>query len=213
VFPQPASCYILHITDTDRIPEKPHAARFSSDNSNGSSSGNGNNALSGNGARHNASKEIPMKNRITIPLLLVAALLLSACASSSGDTYSPDQARMEQTVTYGVITGIAPVTIQSDQTGLGTLGGAVAGGVVGSTIGGGSGRILSAVGGAIVGAVAGGMGESALRKHDGLEITVQKDSGETVVIVQEADKEPLAKGDRVRILKAQDGSTRVRPLP
>ncbi|UZP66067.1 hypothetical protein N1030_10575 [Desulfovibrio mangrovi] len=154
-----------------------------------------------------------MNRRLAISLFLAAALLLTACGRYGGDTYSPDQARMEHTVTYGKITGINHVTIQSDQTGLGILGGIAAGGAVGQAFGAGTGRIIAIVGGAIVGGIAGGLTEQAINKHDGLEITVKKDSGETVVIVQEAGDEALLTGDRVRILTAKDGSSRVRPMP
>lgn len=145
--------------------------------------------------------------RFIIFFLLVA--LLSGCASSrSGEVYSRDQARQAQTVQLGIVEFVKNVQIEGTQSGVGTVAGGVAGGVAGSTIGHGAGSTLASVGGAIVGAVAGNVGEEAVTRRDGLEITVRLNNGNVIAVVQEADVLFVA-GDRVRVLTGADGTTRI----
>ncbi|MGL6520856.1 hypothetical protein ACSZNC_07175, partial [Aeromonas dhakensis] len=86
-----------------------------------------------------------MLKRITLIALLATttATTLSGCANSdvySGDVYTKDRAKQVQTVSYGTILSTRPVKIQADENSLiGTIGGAVVGGLLGSTIGGGRG--------------------------------------------------------------------------
>ena len=47
-----------------------------------------------------------------------------------------------------------------------------------------------------------------MTRRNGLEITVELDTGELVTVVQEADMQFYA-GERVRLLRANDGSSRV----
>jgi outer membrane lipoprotein SlyB len=154
-----------------------------------------------------------MKHRhvylISVILFVLTAVFLSGCASSrSGEVYSRDQARQVQTVENGTVESVKQVIIEGTKTPVGTAAGAVTGGVLGSTMGSGSGKTVATVLGALAGAAAGTAAEEGLTRKQGLEIVVKKDSGQTIVIVQEADVlfEP---GDRVRIIQAQDGTTRV----
>ena len=49
----------------------------------------------------------------TLSLVLIAVTLLAGCASSkSGDVYSRDQARREQTIRMRIIESVRPVTIR-----------------------------------------------------------------------------------------------------
>ncbi len=143
-------------------------------------------------------------------MVLVSALVAGcATGSNSASVYGSGQAQREQVVRYGTITSIAPVTIDRGQTGVGTAGGAVIGGVAGSSIGGGRGQIISSVLGAIVGGVAGQAVEGGVSKRQGVELTVRYDSGEVRSIVQEDDT-AFRVGDRVRIVSGS-GTTRVLP--
>jgi outer membrane lipoprotein SlyB len=136
------------------------------------------------------------------------ALGLAGCAASlSGNVYSRDQARTEQTVRTGVVEMVRPVTIEGTKTPIGPLAGAALGGIAGSTIGKGKGSDVAAVVGAVVGGLAGGAAEEAVTRQSGLEITVQLDSGGLIAVTQAAD-EPFAPGDRVRVLSGT-GATRV----
>lgn len=144
-----------------------------------------------------------------IILLVIMAVYLTGCASSrSGQVYSRDHARKAQTVETGTVESVKEVVIEGTKTPIGTAAGGVAGGVLGSTVGAGSGRKIATVIGAIAGAAAGTMAEEGITRKPGLEIIVHKDNGQTIVIVQEADV-PILAGDRVRIITAADGTTRV----
>jgi outer membrane lipoprotein SlyB len=149
---------------------------------------------------------------MTIPLRTFTALcligFLAACASSnSGGAYTRSQTRQVQTVTMGVVESVRLVRIEGTGSGVGTATGAVVGGVAGSTLGGGRGKVLTTVIGAVAGGLAGSAAEEGMTRTDGLEITVQLDSGSMLAITQEADEQFHA-GDRVRVLEG-GGVTRV----
>ncbi|MCK5836598.1 MAG: glycine zipper 2TM domain-containing protein [Desulfobacula sp.] len=142
-------------------------------------------------------------------LVGIAAILINGCASSrSGEVYSRDHARQAQTVVAGTVESVKKVTIEGTKTPVGAVAGSVAGGVLGSTVGSGSGKTIASVIGALAGAAAGTAAEEGLTRKPGLEIVVKQDNGPTIVVVQEADQ-LFAPGDRVRIIKANDGTTRV----
>ncbi|MDO8313801.1 MAG: glycine zipper 2TM domain-containing protein [Rugosibacter sp.] len=147
-----------------------------------------------------------MKNyRLLVAAIL--ALMLAACASQSGSSYSRTQTRSEQTVRLGVVESVRNVTIEGTQSGVGAVAGAAVGGLGGSNIGGGKGSTVGAVLGAVVGGVAGNAIEGSTTKQAGLEITVKLDNGQLTAITQEAD-EQFRPGERVRILSG-GGATRV----
>lgn len=143
-------------------------------------------------------------------VLAISALAIAAsgCAtqSSSPDVYRSSDTQREQTVRMATVESVRKVTIQRDSQGVGTVGGAVVGGLAGSTIGGGRGQDIATVLGAIGGAVAGQAIEQGANKREGLEIVIKYDTGETRVIVQEADVD-LRPGDRVRVVS---GGGRIR---
>ncbi|MDP1962186.1 MAG: hypothetical protein Q8K93_08295 [Reyranella sp.] len=86
--------------------------------------------------------------------------------------------------------------------GLGAAGGAAIGAATTNSVGGAVvGGLLGAVGGAIAGNIV-GRGSSSQR---GIEVTVQKDDGQTVTIAQ-ADNGDVQMGDRVRIVQDRDGA-------
>jgi outer membrane lipoprotein SlyB len=146
---------------------------------------------------------------ITLLLFTVVTAYITGCASSrSSEVYSRDQTRQAHTVETGTVESVKEVLIEGTKTPVGAAAGAVAGGVLGSTIGRGRGRTLATVGGALLGAAGGAAAEEGLTSKKGLEIVVRKDSGETIVVVQEADV-PIYPTDRVRILRGNDGTTRV----
>jgi len=143
-----------------------------------------------------------------IALTVICALLTGCASSRSGEVYTRDQARQIQTVQLGIVEFVKEVRIEGTKSGLGTAGGAIAGGVAGSTVGGGSGKTLATLGGAIAGAVVGTVAEEGLTRKKGLEITVKLDSGKVLAVTQEADV-LFAVGDRVRVLTGRDGTARV----
>lgn len=147
-----------------------------------------------------------MKN-YRLLLVAVPALMLAACASQSGSSYSRTQTRSEQTVRLGVVESVRNVTIEGTQSGVGAVAGAAVGGLGGSNVGGGKGSSVGAVLGAVLGGVAGNAIEGSTTKKAGLEITVKLDNGQLTAITQEAD-EQFRPGERVRILSGS-GATRV----
>jgi outer membrane lipoprotein SlyB len=85
--------------------------------------------------------------------------------------------------------------------GVGAAGGAAIGAATTNSVGGAIvGGLLGAVGGAIAGNIV-GRGTSSQR---GIEVTVQKDDGQTVTIAQ-ADNGDVQMGDRVRIVQDRNG--------
>jgi outer membrane lipoprotein SlyB len=150
---------------------------------------------------------------LAIAAVTGSLLILAGCAhdTASSSVYSYGQAQREQIVRLGTVESVRPVTIQRDKTsGVGTIAGGALGGVAGSTVGGGTGRVLATIGGAILGGVAGDAVEHQVGKTNGLEITVRLDNGETRVIAQAADV-AISAGQRVRLISG-NGPTRVVPM-
>ncbi len=147
---------------------------------------------------------------------LALCLLLAAagwgCASTSGKSYKPGEARQAQTIQHGTILALNEATIEQDSTMLGPAMGGAAGGVVGSTIGGGKGRILGAVGGAAVGALAGALAEKAVRTEKAYEFTIELEDGKAISVVQAIDDDYVV-GDKVRVLTGAGGKVRVVRAP
>lgn len=126
------------------------------------------------------------------------------CAPSmSGSSYSRYEAREAQEVRMGYVESVRNVTIEGTRSGVGTLSGAALGGLAGSNVGGGRGRIAiaGAIGGAVVGGVVGSAVEEGVTRQPGLEITVRLDSGRMVSVTQAAD-ESFYPGDGVRLRPA-----------
>ena len=150
-----------------------------------------------------------MKTVATIVVVAAASLVLSGCPSSmSGGAYERSQARGAQDVYLGYVENVRQVLIEGTKSGVGAVGGAALGGLAGSTVGRGRGRVAGAVGGAVLGGLAGSAIEEGTTQQPGLEITVRLDNGRMLAITQAAD-EPFYRGDRVQVLAGYDGTTRV----
>lgn len=140
-----------------------------------------------------------------LPILALGALTLAGCANTSpysGDVYRGSQAQTGQSVSYGTITALRQVQIQAESPQgnmLGTVGGGVIGGLLGNQVGGGSGRQLATAAGAIGGAVAGSRTEDAVNRVRAWEMEVRRDSGDSVIVVQRADRN-FQVGQRVRLI-------------
>lgn len=146
----------------------------------------------------------------TIIAITVMVAALSGCAAnntSSGDTFSAAQARQVQTVTYGTLVSVRPVTIQGGDGNnvAGAVGGAVVGGLLGNTVGGGRGRNLATGAGAVGGAVVGQNVQSAMNRSNGVELEVRRDDGTNIIVVQAQGSSQFHPGQRVAI--ATNGRT------
>jgi outer membrane lipoprotein SlyB len=144
----------------------------------------------------------------TFAAAALGALLLGGCAYPAGSRdYRSYETRGEQSVRFGVVDSVREVRIDSPESGVGTAGGAVLGGLAGSQVGGGSGQVAGAIGGMILGGLIGQSVERSANERPGVELTVLLDSGRYIAVVQGAD-ESFRAGDRVRILSGR-GATRV----
>ena len=150
-----------------------------------------------------------IKTTAVVAAALATSLVLSGCAPSmSGSSYSRYETREAQEVRLGYVESVRNVTIEGTKSGVGTVSGAALGGLAGSQVGGGRGRIAGAIGGAVLGGVAGSAIEEGVTRQPGLEITVRLDSGRMVSVTQAAD-ESFYPGDRVRLMTSYDGAARV----
>ncbi len=144
-------------------------------------------------------------------LSAVAALTLGACSSSGpspradSGTVIQDQARSE----YGVVHSIEHTQETADKGGiggsgygLGTVAGAVIGGVAGNQVGGGSGKTIATVAGAAGGAYVGHQIEKRNRDEPGVtnfsRLTVRMQDGSYRTLSRQPDAD-FAVGDGVRI--------------
>ncbi len=158
-------------------------------------------------------RQLGQFNAVGLALLLLLALVLAGCANNlGGRSYDRSDARKAYKVSFGVVAAVDPVRIEGEAGSLGTAGGAAVGYSLGRLIGSGSAsRVAGAVGG-VAGAVAGREVEKAATAENGLEISVDMDSGGTLLIVQSADV-TFAAGERVRVLRGQGDEARVLKMP
>ena len=111
---------------------------------------------------------------IVTTLALGAVLVFSGCTPATHSAQSVGQ--IEQ-VHYGRVVSVRGVTVSDS--GAGTLGGALIGGLAGSAIGSGRGNTLAIVGGALAGGAVG----SQMNQSTGQELTILLQSGEEIVTV------------------------------
>jgi outer membrane lipoprotein SlyB len=147
------------------------------------------------------------------PAVVALALLAAvpACAPRNTGTTVPAAALGgAAAVSYGTIVGTRPVTVQGGGSGVGTLGGAAAGGVAGSFIGGDPrSNILGALGGALIGGIAGTAAERGLSSGNAIEFIIREDGRGDIAVVQTneeglqaGDRVVITRGDRVRLSRA-----------
>ena len=145
---------------------------------------------------------------------LIAAVVasLAACATSSPDVIQRGDAQRLSQVQDGTVLSIRPVTVDGNQSGVGTVAGGVIGGVAGSSVGGHREGIAVGVLGAVLGGVIGNAAERAGTRENAVEILIQLRNGERRAVVQAVGSEPLAPGDAV-VLVTTGGKTRVTRAP
>lgn len=152
-----------------------------------------------------------------LPLMLalcVAANLAGCAPANTNTTYtSADIGRTAQ-IAYGVIVSMREVRVQGQPTGVGAVGGAAAGAVAGSYIGGRDPRanVLGAIGGALLGGLAGSAVENSASSGVAVEFIIREDNGHTISVVQTnedqfrpGERVVLTRGARTRIARAAPG--------
>jgi outer membrane lipoprotein SlyB len=149
------------------------------------------------------------RNAFCLLGLALLVFIIQGCApSASGKVYTRDQARRSMQIDYGTVQQVNQVTIEGEDSRLGTVAGGALGAAAGNTLGGGKGSTLAAVAGGVAGAIAGKAAEKKLTTMTGLEIVVALDNGNIISIVQENDV-VFQVGERVRVLRSNDGTSRV----
>ncbi len=106
----------------------------------------------------------------------------------------------------GTVESVTPITQEGQATGLGAVGGAVAGGLLGHQIGGGNGRTVATVLGALGGGVAGNMVEQRVRSDTEYQVRVRMEDGSTRVVTYH-QRPDLGVGQRVRVENGEITST------
>ena len=149
-------------------------------------------------------------------LVLVASIAalgtLGACQTANPDAVSAYDAQRMSSVQDATVLSLRPVTLQGRDTGVGTVGGAVIGGIAGSNVGGP--RTGGIVG--IVGAIAGGLIGNAVERdatqQQAIEILVQLKNGDRRSVIQGVGSETFNPGDPV-IMITTGGRVRVMRAP
>jgi len=149
-------------------------------------------------------------NKLLIAVAVAAAL--SACATSSPDVVSRNEAQRLSQIQDATVLSVRPVVIDGSQSGAGAVTGGVVGGVAGASVGGHREAVAVGVLAAVAGAVVGNAIERAGTREEALEILVQLRNGERRSIVQAKGTETLVPGEPV-ILVSSNGKTRVMRAP
>lgn len=141
----------------------------------------------------------------TIPLLCFALVCLSGCEAYPGGASYPRSMRGQAMQVHRVrIISVHRVVLRGESSVVGVGAGALAGGIAGSMVGQGKGSALAAVGGALAGGLIGDAAERKITTKNGVEITVQMNSGREYVIVQADHGEGFRRGEWVRLMTDGD---------
>ncbi|MHA6847092.1 glycine zipper 2TM domain-containing protein [Ralstonia syzygii] len=100
-----------------------------------------------------------------------------APSPATSPSYAQTQPRASASPYAGQVTSITPITTQGNETGLGVIGGAVVGGLLGNQVGNGNGRTLATVAGAVGGGYAGHVAENHYNRDTQYRVNVRMDNG------------------------------------
>jgi len=128
------------------------------------------------------------------------------------NTVNAYDAQRMSTVVDATVLSVRPVTLQGRDTGVGTVSGAVIGGIAGSNVGGPRTGGIVGIAGAVVGGLIGNAVERDATQQQGLEILLQLKNGDRRQVVQGVGTDAFAAGDPV-ILVTTGGRTRVMRAP
>lgn len=131
-----------------------------------------------------------------------ASVAQAASVARAAPVAQPAPARMAVVASCaecGVIESVREVAAKGQGTGLGVVGGAVVGGLLGNQVGGGRGQDAMTVVGAVGGAVAGNEVEKRMKTTKTYEVTVRLNDGNSRVI-SEAGVPVWHTGDKVKII-------------
>ncbi len=123
----------------------------------------------------------------------------AAAAPSTTRNKTPVAVASVRCTDCGVIASILEVRKAGEGTGLGVVGGAVAGGVLGNQVGRGTGKDLMTVAGVVAGGIAGNEIEKRIRTGKIYQVSVRMTDGSTQLIT-ESSLPAWRVGDRVRLI-------------
>jgi len=149
-------------------------------------------------------------------LILVAAVAslgsLSACVVAPPNSVSAYDAQRMSTVVDATVLSVSPVVVQGRDTGIGTVSGAVVGGIAGSNVGGPRTGGIVGIAGMIVGGLIGNAVERDATQRQGVEILLQLKNGDRRSVIQTAGGDVFAVGEPVMLIST-GGRTRVVHAP
>lgn len=152
------------------------------------------------------------KKLLTGTLAVIVSLGLSACAPNiSPDVVSASNANEMQTAVEGVIISKRTVTVKGDSNLLGTGIGAVAGGIAGSTVGGGKGKSLATLGGAVLGGAAGNAIQDKMETQQGIEYVIKltpQDSGTTTITTKNTNSDSQTQNNSTTTISSKSAANR-----
>lgn len=140
-------------------------------------------------------------------IAVISVFFLAACEQKQGqDVYKANELGVSRAVEYGTIIDVREVEIAAEK-GPSTLIGAGVGGGSGSYVGGGSGQTWATVGGAVAGAIIGSAIENELGKSKGYEYTIEMRDGDikTIVLPEREGDRVFKSGDKVRMESCDTG--------
>ena len=128
-----------------------------------------------------------------IAVAFTSMLLLGGCAQSGVPVLEADASKYVLTAESGIVTDVKAVVVK-DSGGGGALGG-ISGAVIGSTMGGGRGSVLTMLAGGLVGLYAG----NEIGKSNAQELSVTLDNKQEIIVVSKGSD--FGVGQRVKIIK------------
>ncbi|MBN3797186.1 glycine zipper 2TM domain-containing protein, partial [Burkholderia sp. Ac-20392] len=99
----------------------------------------------------------------------------------------------------GTVVAVTPIRTPGQSSGIGAVGGAAAGGLLGNQFGHGNGRTAMTIIGALGGGLAGNQVEKQVRAETDYQVQVQMESGATRTFTYHNQQPPFGQGQRVRI--------------
>lgn len=158
------------------------------------------------------SKSILSTTVLSSFLLAGSMLVFTGCATNptTANTVRRNETGVAHSMEMGRILEVRAVTIQGETEGIGGVAGGVMGLALGNAVGRGRGQTIGRVGGTLAGAAVGTAVETGITTREGVELTVQLESGEVIVVLQGADAE-FQMGDPVRVIRRAGGGVRVVP--